>query len=890
MLTLLQPSKIIPAKWMSSVEKKQIDTTKGIDWYMNYITDRIYIKGEEPKIKIKSMGNKVAILRAGTGSGKSALVAPSLYYTFFESNKKNIIITQPTIATATSIPMQILPYNSELKLGQNIGYQTGTISKKPIKGILFCTVGILLQHLITLTDEEFMKKYSFVLVDEVHNRSIETDSVLFYLKLFLSRNWDNPSCPFVILMSGTVDPVPLMNYFGCPSSSFVDIVGLSFPIEDNFAKFDVSNYVEYIADLIEHIHVNNMDDITKNNAYRDVLVFVQGNAQMTQIEEKVHYINSVILSKGIESAKKHSEEQQKKYAKPSTTGGKEKELLYILPIPLSSAHINKGSKEYMSLYSDPSILTVPIYEFKDGKITDKIISTEKISRRIMIGTNAIETGITIDTLGYCVDSGWVKESQFNPTLGCQLLIDKNVTRASAMQRRGRVGRKAPGKFYACYTKETFDSLPAYTFPDIIKEDITKFILSMIVTITETTLDEVKDTDNLDECFQMNQFDQKWYKLSSKKQFDASAIDFIQYPATDSMRYSLEKLYALGFIDHKYQPTAFGFYANKFRKLNLENIRMILAGFAHGANILDLITIASCLEVGFEIGIRRNKYTPRNPLELTPEESIYYNKLLFADEFVEYLFIWDDFMNAVENLGDLLEKNIKNNKKNIVTSTYLNTWCKENHFKLDGLLSVVEMRDEIITDMLTNGLNPYYNGLDIPRGTYNLVNILKRNLSEGMDEICKLKKSIYDGYRMNLCIWDDNIHLYKNIWNGIGIHITSDIIKPILPEERISTSTGKSWPNSIHKNGIPLVKKSDDTLSTEKSGSGEKSRNIDDKNSNLSKVNDLKDMIKQNRPQKIIVSEIKLAPKLSDNTMYELVGSDVCVLDGYVDVDMDFLLH
>jgi hypothetical protein len=847
-LTLQHTGKIIPSKWMSSIEKKQIDTVIGIDWLMNYFTDRIYLKGVPPKIKIKSLGNKVAVIRAGTGTGKSALIAPSLYYTFFESIRKNIVITQPTRATATGIPYQLLPYNPQLKLGQNIGYQTGSIVKRPIKGILFCTIGILLQHLMTLTDEELMKKYSFILIDEVHNRSIDTDSVLLYLKQFLSRNYDNPFCPFVILMSGTVDPIPLMNYFNCPSSSFIDIKGMSNPIIDNFTKFNLTNYQEYIVDLVEKIHVDNIKDVNENNIYRDILIFVQGNAQIINIEEKIHYLNYAILSKGIEKAKKHSNEQQKKYT-GQIQGGKESSY-YLMPIPLSSVHINKGSKEYMNLYSDIDTLSVPIYEYKGTEKTGKIISYEKVSRRVMIGTNAIETGITIDTLGYCIDSGWVKESQFNPNFGCNLLIDKNVTKSSARQRRGRVGRKAPGVFYGCYTEETYNKLPDYTFPEIIKEDIVKFILSMIVSITETTLEEVSELD--DDCFQMNQFDQKWYKLISKKAFDASSIDFVQYPSVDNLKYSLEKLYTLGFIDHKYQPTLFGFYANKFRKMRLENIRMILAGYTHNANILDLLTIACCVEVGFEIGIKKKKYVPRNPLELSPEESMYYYKLLFADEFVEYIFIWNDFMLAVEKLGNLFEKSIKTDKKSILASNYLVNWCDENSFKLDGLLTVVELRDELLADMLSVGLNPYYNGLEIPRGTYNLVSILQRNLSEGMDEICKIKKSIYEGYRMNLCSWDDNLNMYTIVANNVGIHIDSNLVKPIIPE------SNKSYSNGFKKGG--------------------------------KEVEEVEDLIKQNRPQKIIVSEIRLMPKFFDEGMYELVASDICILDGYVDIDIEFGLH
>ena len=839
MLTLLDRGKIIESKWMSALEKKESIKYNGIDFLVKYILNRVYIdKSTPPKIKIKGIGNKVLILRAATGSGKSALIAPTLYKVFFETSKKNIIITQPTRATATSIPYQIIKYNPKLKMGVNIGYQTGISTRKPVKGILFCTIGILLQYLLTLTDEQLMKKYSFILIDEVHNRSIETDLVIFYLKQFLLRNYENYQCPFLILMSGTFEPDVFMNYFECPASSFIDIEGLSFPIEDNFTKFNISNYTEYIIDLVEKIHITEIKDITSNNKFRDVLIFVHSTMHMLELEEKIHELNYTVMSKGLKKATLHMKQQQLKYI---TGGSKEDDAEYYLaPIPLSSIYISTGSKEYMSLYSDIESIIVPIYEFRDGKSTGKIIKKVHASRRVMIGTNAIETGITIDTLGYCIDSGWVKESQFNPNFGCRILIDKNVTKNSADQRKGRIGRQAPGKFYRCYTEESYNLLPKINFPEIIKEDITKFLLSTILEKTETSLDEIDKIDKLDEyCFQMNQFDQIWYKLNHKNKFEADLLDFIQYPSADSLQYSLEKLYVLGLIDNNYIPTLFGAYAAKFRKIRLECIRMIFAGYTYGVNILDLITISAFIEVGFELGIKKNKYTPRNPLGLNENEAFYYYKMIFADEFIEQLFIWNDFMGAIDNLGNMIEKNIKGKKDKIISTTkYLGDWCDKNGFKLSGFMKIIELRDEIISDMLILGLNPYYNGLGLDRGTYNLVNILRRNLSEGMEEIINIKKCIYDGFRMNLCIWNDYLNMYVCHYNNVGISIQSKLVKPITQSDEVKKQTN----------------------------------------------------IIQNRPQKIILSDINLKSKFSDQGMYELTAEDVSVMDGFVDVDIEFSSH
>lgn len=845
--TLLKAGSLLPQKWMTEEQKKSVVTTPAINWIVNYVVDRSWNKQQPPKIPIKGLGSRVGVFRSGTGTGKSTVFPPALYNEFFETRgvKKTIICTQPTVATATDIPYQIAMYNKNLIMGQTIGYQTGNLVRKPIKGVLFATIGILLQHLKLLTDEEFMKKYSFIIIDEIHNRAIETDLTLFYLKRLLSRNYDNPDCPYVILTSGTFDEKIYMDYFECPDDSFLDIVGSSFPIEDNFTKFDLSDWFNYVVDLVEKIHVDNVVDITEDKLFRDILIFVSGGGQIKKIRDAIHKLNADVFSKGIEYAKKHSQEQQKKYK----SGGKEsksKAEYYICPISVMSEDMQKGAEDYQNLFSNISTVTVPIYEFNDeGERTEKVIKHVPASRRVMIGTNAVETGLTIDTLRYCIDTGMVNESQFNPNFGATVLANKNVTQASSRQRRGRVGRKEPGVFHACYTKETYDKLQIIPFPEIIKSDITNALLDIIISETETTLTEISTDISADDerkgrtfktlhpnAFQMNKFDQRWYELETKNQFNAKSLDFIQYPAADSIGYGLEKLQGLGFIDNEYKPTLFGWYGSKFRKVKLENVRMILAGYHNGANILDLITIACFLEAGHSLGIKKKKYTPRNPLNLSAEVAEQYFTMIIADEFVEYLFIWDDFMKEVNKITNLIDAAGKKKKGTDVIMTYLANWAEKNSFDHDTLMHIIDARDELIGDLLTIGLNPFYNGLGIPRGGYNLVKILSDNLSEGLDEIRKIKQCIYEGYRFNLHIWNDGLKAYVSNYGHNPVVLESKLLKPL---------------------------------------------NLDDN-------------IKQVRPQKIIVSGSMITSSSVTPGLYTFSGGDISVMDGFVDVDVEFLNH
>ena len=825
MPTLLEKSKINKSRWMSRGDKTTIDNMSGIEFLMDLIAKRVGEEGKDPVEPVKSMADKVLVLKSGTGSGKSTLLPPFLYKRFL-SNGGNLVITQPTKATVMDIPYQVVKWNKFLKMGENIGYQTGDNIWKPKKGILFSTYGILLQYLKIMTDEEFMSKFRFIIIDEVHGRTIDIDNCLFYLKKLFIRNWDNPKCPYLILMSATFDPKIFMDYFKCKPKHYLEVSGSTYTRHVEFLPFAAGNYVNYCVARAEKIHLENQADIENDERIRDILIFVQGSAQMRSIEEKIHRLNSIVFSKGLEYSKDHLAIVWEKYTKPPVKGGGFVPPGYLMPIFASSKNMQEGGKEYKNLFENISEAKLDIYEFDSKGITDKVIATVVPSRRVVIGTNAIETGMTIETLKYCIDSGYVKESSFNPVFGCQILVDKAVTKASSDQRKGRIGRMAPGWFYPAYEKSIYDNMRDLPLPSIITDDITNFVLSGLIKENETTLETI-DKYN-DDAWQMNQFDQKWYSLVHGSRFKAWEMDFIQYPAADNIVFSLEKLHHLGFIDGQYRPTIFGYYADKFRKISLESIRMILHSYANSSHTLDLITIACFISVGFKFG---QKYVPRDPLDLGSTSARYYNKMIFCSEWVEFLFIWDEFSSVVEKVGKQMEKTSKKSFKPVKGSAlynYLNKYAEENGFNVYTLLSITALRDEVIKDMMTIGLDPYYNGIGMKKGSYNLVNIIKDNIEEGMGEIKKIKECIYEGYRYNVC---------KKVGNKYVSAYTSGTI--VLD--------------------TPLVQeiKWDDSL--------------------------------QDSPQYIIVANITLLPSRVNKGMYEFSGSIVDVMDGFTVVDDEFLL-
>lgn len=745
MPTLLEEGNVVPQKWMSAREKKLLSSISTIEYIMDFISDRIYKGRELPKIKIKKPGDKVIVLKSGTGSGKSTVIPPYLYKRFDEFGRGKIGVTQPRVLTAIDIPESVIEYNPELKMGENIGYRTGPMKKSVGRGILYMTVGSLLSEMINKTHEEFMRGYSFILIDEVHERDLNVDSILFELKQLLMANYEDIDCPMVILMSATFDPNLFMEYYDVNPKNFIEVAGRTFPIEKHFAPYDVQDYISYAVHTAEILHVDNIADLVDDNDFRDILIFVQGKSVMKKIIEQLHKFNSDVLDKNWDYVQNYISGVKKKMG-----GGDINKKYYIAPIMLNSENYKKGGKEYNLLFDRVENFTVPIYKFDNNK-SGKIIKRVRPCRKIIVATNVAETGVTIESLKYCIDIGYVTSAEYNPVVGCQLLLDKPVTRGMADQRMGRVGRKSPGVWYGCYTKNTYENMAVDQWPNIITEDISQTLLRILIGTTESKLTYADDNKG----FQMNNLDQKWYKMLYGKMFQMSKLDFLQMPPADLMSHCIKKLWALGFINDMYQPTVFGWYGIMLTKIPMESIRMILAGYQHGANIMTLITIVAGIQVGaMGFGIFKNKYKPRNPLKLSNDESRLYSKIIFADEFIEYVFIFEEYLQEVAKIGKHMVSNTSNSKYSL---QYLQEWAAKQKFKHTGFSLLIELRDEIIANMLEIGLNPFYNGLQIKN--YNLTKILQKNIHEGIDEIIKIKKCIYEGYRCNLALYNKKLNAY-----------------------------------------------------------------------------------------------------------------------------------
>lgn len=709
--TLLVKGNIIPQPDDNAEELAKLVPLKYI---INWFDKRIPMRyGGMPLKRAQEPGDKILILRSETASGKSTVFPPELYHQFYGRTRKNIAVTQPRILTAVEIPSTIIPFHTKerlkaqkshtdrrpLILGDNIGYQTGAISKKPIRGLIYMTVGTLTQQLTIMSEEDFMKKYSFIIIDEVHERSVETDLALFMMKKFIHKNYKKLHCPFLVLTSATFNVQKFANYF--ETTNIIEVKGASYMIHENYLQYSSSNYFKSVVDTVRQIHISNRNDylsttVIKNrrssstNTVRDILVFVSGSKEIDSLMGAINKLN-------IEFVKEP-----------------------LLPIALTGSIFKAQTANYQNIYKPLNQIKVEI------NLPEKRITRVTPVRRVIISTNVAETGVTIDTLKYVIDTGWYNSAEYNPSYAVNALIHKPVTKGMARQRRGRSGRVAEGYWYPLYTREIYDSMMDDQFPGIIKDEITLTLLNLL--IKEYDLFDLTLTEQIE-------------KIETQETIDIGKIDLLDYPPADAIHRSIEKMYILGAIDYNTKPTPLGLLMYKFRKISFESIKMILSGYAWGTSIRDLITIAAFLPY------KHISYYNISKSGIKSER----NQLLIADDFIQPLLFYYDFAEKISNANFSLEK--------------IKDWLEKNKINYSQLMEILELRDEIIEILSISGLNPFANE--------------SKSLSYGinLEKIKKIKHCIYEGYKLNLAIWDQNHKKYvmKQSHLRLQIRQPSDLV-------------------------------------------------------------------------------------------------------------------
>lgn len=368
--------------------------------------------------------NQVTIVVGQTGSGKTTQIPQFLADAGWCEDGKIVGVTQPRRVAATTVAIRVAE-EVGCELGKDVGYsirfEDVTSAATKIK---FLTDGLLIREALV---DPLLSRYSVIMVDEAHERSISTDVLLGLLKKILKRR---PELR-VIISSATLQAEEFLAFFSDQAiidgddeatkkdrtGSIISIEGRTFPIDVLYLDSPTEDYVERTISTVFDIHAGEPEG--------DILVFLTGRDEID---------NAVVA------------------------------------ISERAADLQPGTQ---------SILVLPLYA---GLTTEQQMyvfdEAPQDTRKVIVATNIAEASVTIDGIVYVVDCGFVKLRTFDPKTGIETLTATPISQASASQRAGRAGRTKPGKCFRLYTEENFQALPTANVPEIQRTNLAPFVLQL----------------------------------------------------------------------------------------------------------------------------------------------------------------------------------------------------------------------------------------------------------------------------------------------------------------------------------------------------------------------------------------------------------------------------
>ncbi|WP_108125455.1 ATP-dependent RNA helicase HrpA [Saccharospirillum mangrovi] len=378
-----------------------------------HLNDELPVSERADDIRAAIEANQVVIVAGETGSGKTTQL-PKICLQAGLGRAGQIGHTQPRRLAARSVAGR-LAEELNVSLGQAVGYQVRfTDATADDTLIKLMTDGILLNE---IQHDPYLNRYDTLIIDEAHERSLNIDFLLGYLKRLLPQRPDLK----LIITSATIDVERFASHFdGAP---VIEVSGRTFPVEVLYRPMSPDEE-DYAADIPGAV-LNAIEEIERLEAAGetharggDVLVFLPGERE---IRETFQTLKRAQL--------RHTE---------------------LLPL-----YARLSASEQQRIFSEHS------------------------GRRIVLSTNVAETSLTVPGIHYVVDSGLVRISRYSTRSKVQRLPIEPVSQASANQRAGRCGRIAPGVCIRLFDEADFKQRAEFTDPEILRTNLASVILQML---------------------------------------------------------------------------------------------------------------------------------------------------------------------------------------------------------------------------------------------------------------------------------------------------------------------------------------------------------------------------------------------------------------------------
>ncbi|NWH73734.1 DHX36 helicase, partial [Piaya cayana] len=380
--------------------------------------------------------NRVTVISGETGCGKTTQVTQFILDDYIERGKGStcrIVCTQPRRISAISVAERVAAERAEVcGNGKSTGYQIRLQSRLPRKqgSILYCTTGIVLQW---LQSDKHLSSISHVVLDEIHERNLQSDVLMSIIKDLLNIRLDLK----VILMSATLNAEKFSEYFDhCP---MIHIPGLTFPVVEYLLE-DVIEKLRYTPENTDRRprwkkgfmqgHVSRPEKEEKEEIYRErwpeYLQRLRGRLYSASTIDALEMMDDDKVDLDLIAA-------LIRYIVLEEEDGA---ILVFLPgwDNISTLH-DLLMSQVMFKSGKPRIL------HGDSSSSDSVFKkTPPGVRKIVIATNIAETSITIDDVVFVIDGGKIKETHFDTQNNISTMAAEWVSKANAKQRKGRAGR------------------------------------------------------------------------------------------------------------------------------------------------------------------------------------------------------------------------------------------------------------------------------------------------------------------------------------------------------------------------------------------------------------------------------------------------------------------
>ena len=359
-----------------------------------------------------------------TGSGKTTQIPQFVLYDDLPQNRgKLVACTQPRRVAAMSVAQRVAD-EMDVTLGEEVGYNIRFDNKTSSRTILsYMTDGMLLRE--AMNDHD-LKRYSTIILDEAHERTLATDLLMGLLKEVALRRPDLK----ILIMSATLDAQKFQTYFALEEDKqapLLAVPGRTHPVEIFYTEKAERDYLEAALHTVLQIHATEPEG--------DILLFLTGE---DEIEDACRKINLEVD----EMIREADAGPMKVYPLYGTLPPHQQQRIFEPAPPPSRPGGRPG-------------------------------------RKCIVSTNIAETSLTIDGIVYVVDPGFSKQKVYNPRARVESLLVSPISKASAQQRAGRAGRTKPGKCFRLYTEEAFKKeLIPQTYPEILRSNLASTALEL----------------------------------------------------------------------------------------------------------------------------------------------------------------------------------------------------------------------------------------------------------------------------------------------------------------------------------------------------------------------------------------------------------------------------